>query len=138
MSGIVNVPKMPNLLLRVRDYVAAHVLITSMSVDGIAPNLNGFEDGMRWIEVSPAPGARVVKGRLDARLMTFNVYAEDYDSTRDLAEAALAAVLSMRGTFTDLVVTETDISVTPYDLTDQLDGKYRFVFDVVIYFRPKP
>lgn len=130
------VAKMPNLLKRVRDYVATHAEIVPMNVDGIAPTLNGFKDGMRWIKVSPAPGSRVIKGRLEARLMTFNCYAEDYDSTRELAEAALAAVLSMRGTYTDLVVTETDVSVTPYDLTDELDGKYRFVFDAVIYFRP--
>lgn len=136
MASTITPKKMPNLLKRVRDYVELHPEIVLMNVDGIAPTLNGFKDGMRWIKVSPAPGATLVKGRLEARLMTFNVYAEDYDSTRELAEAALAAVLSMRGTYTDLVVTETNVSVTPYDLTDELDGKYRFVFDVVIYFRP--
>ena len=111
--------------------------MTSFSVDGVAPNLNGYQDGMRWVAVSPAPGTRPVDRRLDARLITVNCYAEDYENTLLLAERALAAVLSMRGKkYTDLVVSNAEVSVTPYDLTDQLNGKYRFVFDVLIYFRP--
>jgi hypothetical protein len=126
----------PSLLKRVRDHVAGHAYITGFSVNRVAPNLNGFEDGMRWVIVSPAPGSRSIRRLLDARTMTFNCYAEDYDTTRELAERALAAVLSMRGKYVDLVVTTVEVSITPYDLTDQLDGKYRFVFDVVVYFRP--
>jgi hypothetical protein len=130
------VPIFPKLLQRVRDHVAGHTYITSFSVDQVAPNLNGYEDGMRYVVVSPAPGSRPVDRRLDARTITVNCYAEDYESTLLLAERALAAILSMRGKYTDLVVTDTEVSVTPYDLTDQLNGEYRFVFDVVIYFRP--
>jgi len=136
MVNLPDVEVFPVLLQRVRDYVAGHAYLTSYNVDRVAPNLNGFEDGMRWVVVSPAPGSRVTQRRLDARTLTFNCYAEDYETTLRLAERALAAVLSMRGKYVDLVVTFVDVSVTPYDLTDQLDGKYRFVFDVTVYFHP--
>lgn len=129
-------PVFPSLLQRVRDYVAGHGNITSYGSVHVAPNMNGYTSDARWISVSPAPGTRIVKRRLDARTMTFNCYAEDYDSTLLLAEKALAAVLDMKGKYTDLTVTEVDVSVLPYDLTDQLNGEYRFVFDVIIYFRP--
>lgn len=126
----------PSLLQRVRDHIAGDPRITALSVARVAPNLNGYESDMRYIMVSPAPGSRPVTRRLDARTITVNCYAEDYESTLLLAETALAVVLSMRGKYTDLVVTDTETSVTPYDLTDQLNGEYRFVFDVVIYFHP--
>jgi hypothetical protein len=126
----------PNILLQLITYMTSHPLLTGFNTDRVAPNLNGYETGQRWVEVKMAPGNRVVLDRLDARSFDLNCYAEDLDSTLLLAERALAAALSMQGVHDDLVVTHTDVGITPFDLTDQLDNRYRFVSNVVIYFRP--
>jgi hypothetical protein len=102
----------------------------------IAPNLNGYTQDQTWVEVTQAPGTRVTKDRLDARSFSFNCYAPTLEETEDLTEAALEAILSMRGVHGSLVVTEVTVGVTPFDLTDQIDNQYRMVFDVNVYVRP--
>lgn len=128
----------PNILLALIDYLSTHSLITSYGSVHVAPNLNGYTGTGRWVEVKAAPGRR--NGRIDVRPFDLNCYGEDLNASLLLAEKALAAAMSMRGTYTtgdySLVVTETEVGITPFDLTDQLDNRYRFVANVVIHFRP--
>jgi len=120
----------------IHDYLAAH---PTLDADQVAPNLNGYTGAEKWVQFTPAPGSAVTRNRIQVRTFTLNCYAPDYINAKRLCERALAAVLSMRGSYgtgeSAIVVTETEVSVTPYDLTDQLNGRYRFVSDVIVYYR---
>ena len=127
-------PIFPDARRRIQDYLRTHPYLTAKSAK-VAPNMNGYNSTLFWVEVTEAPGSRI-NLKLDLRNFSFNVYAPTLEDTRDLAERALAAAVSMKGAYTDLVVTQSEVQVTPFDLTDQIDNRYRFVFDVTFYIRP--
>ncbi len=134
-----NAPVFPDTLGALIDYLDSHTYLTSFSVDRVSPNLNGYVGGERWVVVNEAPGTRPVRDRVDRLPFDLNCYAEDLEKTRELAMRALAAAVSMRGTVDsvrNVVVTATDVGITPFDLTDQLSNRYRYVSNVVLYVRP--
>lgn len=124
----------PDVRLRIQDYLRTHHFLTDVSAK-VAPNMKGYSSDLFWVEVTEAPGTRI-NLKLDLRRFSFNCYAPTFEETRNLAERALAAAVSMKGVYTDLVVTQSEVQVTPFDLTDQIDNRYRFVFDVDFYVRP--
>lgn len=132
-------PTFPNTLKSLISFLTSHSKLTSYSVDRVSPNLNGYVGGQRWVVVNESPGNRPVRDRVDRLTFDLNCYGEDLDSTRELAMRALAAAVSMRGfvdSTNDLVITATEVGITPFDLTDQLSNRYRYVSNVVLYVRP--
>lgn len=101
----------------------------------VAPNLNGYTQDQKWVEVTQAPGARVTNRRLDLRAFSLNCYAPTFAETEELAEEALAECLSMSGVYGEIVITAVTVGVTPFSLSDQIDNQYRFVFDINVYVR---
>lgn len=133
------VPISKNALLAIQGYLRNHAYLTSLGDVKVAPNLNGYTGAEKWVVFTPAPGSTVTRNRIQVRTFTSNCYAPDYDTALKLCESTQAAVLSMRGSYgsgdSSIVVTATEVSVTPYDLTDQLNGRYRFVADTIVYYR---
>lgn len=133
-------PVFPDTLGSLIQFLTSHARLTSYSVDRVSPNLNGYTEGDRWVVVNESPGIRPVRDRVDRIPFDLNCYGEDLETTRELAMRALAAAVSMRGyvdSTRNLVVTATEVGITPFDLTDQLSNRYRYVANVVLYIRPK-
>lgn len=135
-----NAPIFPDALKALIDFMSTHTYLTTFGVTRVAPNLNGYTEDMKWVEVHSSPGNRVETDRLDRLPFDLNCYGPTFGDSLDLARYALAAGLSSRGlTVTGpggLVVTQTEVAITPYNLTDQLSNRYRHVCSVVLYVRP--
>ena len=129
--------EMPDVLKAVIDYLNVHSSITSRSAT-VARDLKGYSAGARWVKVQVTGGTVPNKYRVWAPRMDVNAYAESAFEAFELCRATLTALLSMKSEITsELVITRVEIGTLPSDLTDPINGDYRFVADVTIHFRIK-
>jgi hypothetical protein len=125
---------MPDII----NYAISRISASLPDLDGVATDLVGYSQGMSWVRLNESPGVEIIKGRLDSASVDVNVYAEDLQSTRELAFVVRAILQGMIGTHdATLVVTNVVTGVTPYELTDLVNARPRYVFTMNIYYRPK-
>lgn len=128
---------MPDETKHVIGYLSGHPYLSSFSPVTVAGDLKGFVAPERWITVLETGGSDENPVRVAAPRVDINVYAETRGVAKRLAQAARAAMKSMKNTvFDDAVVIRVACS-TPANLTDPVNSQPRFVFDATIHIRPR-
>lgn len=119
------------------EFLTQHPYVTQYGPIKVAGDLKGFVAPARWIYVMSTGGGIENPVRVSAPRVDINVYAESRYVAKRIAQAACAALLSMKNHVTDdAVVTFVETS-TPADLTDPINASPRFVADATIHIRPK-
>lgn len=131
-------PIMPDEVAVTINFLASDPYIQQYTPVTIAGDLKGWVYPQRRIVVSTSGGTLANPKRVSSPRIDINVYAEEKVIAKDIALAAVAAILSMKNYVDEdnsAVVVEVE-PTTPADITDQLNSHPRFVFDATIFIRP--
>lgn len=127
---------MPDETKHVIEYLNGHLYLAEFATYRVAGDLKGFVAPARWITVQETGGSDENPYRVAAPRVDINIYAESRGVAKRMAQAARAAMKSMKNViFDDAVFIRVETS-TPANLTDPVNAQPRYVFDATIHIRP--
>ena len=78
----------------------------------------------------------IVSGRLFAPQFDFNVYSNSLERCRAVARLVQGHMTMMKGySSSDIVVTDVQTEVLPFEFADLVNGQPRYVFTMTVYCR---
>jgi hypothetical protein len=118
-----------------------HADTTTMTFTGVtvATDLVGYTAGGRWVRVVRSGGVPTRWMNVDNPTLALACYAEDKATAHDLANAARAALLSARGTYTGhglTVFDVADLEGLTWSVDDALPSVGRYTFALQLVTRP--